>query len=233
MEIADALASEVGNDQLAFTPARSAPVRMIIATPRPFAARRLGAVRPWLRCVARASIVCMALALGCGDDDSSPPSMPADPAGTGGSGGETAAVGGRAGSAGASGARSSSPLSCPAHDTAPVTCGGVMCSSEIPPTTNPCFVPCCVMFEGRERCGLRGTAAAFRTECVLAAEPDDSCDEIVQFQGCCDLTQHRCGIIGGFAPGCTTKSSFVTLPQNPKRCGMGMGRDDAGVSDGG
>jgi len=87
------------------------------------------------------------------------------------------------------------------------------------------------MFEGGERCGLRGTASSFRTECVLPGEPDDSCDEVVQFQGCCDLTQHRCGIIGGFAPGCQTKSTFVTLPQNPKTCGLGG--DDAGVNDGG
>jgi hypothetical protein len=97
---------------------------------------------------------------------------------------------------------------------------------------SPCFQPCCVTFEGRERCGLRGTSTsmAFQTECLLPAVPDDSCDEVVQFQGCCDLTQHRCGIIGGFAPGCQTKSSFVTLPENPKVCGLS---DDAGVSDGG
>jgi hypothetical protein len=95
---------------------------------------------------------------------------------------------------------------------------------------NSCFEACCVTFEGKEQCGLRGLSAAFRTECVLPAVPDESCDEVVQFQGCCDLTQHRCGIIGGFAPGCQTKSSSVTLPKNPKLCGY---PDDGGVEDAG
>ena len=86
---------------------------------------------------------------------------------------------------------------------------------------SPCFVPCCATFDGAERCGFRGTAPGFTTECVLPAVADPSCDEIPQFQGCCEPTRHVCGIIGGFAPGCQTKSNFVTLPASPKACGLG------------
>jgi hypothetical protein len=186
----------------------------------------------WVRRVACASVACLALAVGCGDDDDSSPGAESGSGETGGraDAGAIAGAGGRAGSGATGGVRSNSPLNCPARSTATLSCGGQSCPSDDPMQTNPCFEPCCVMSDGRERCGLRGTASAFRTECVLPGVPDDSCDEIVQFQGCCDLTQHRCGIIGGFAPGCQTKSSFVTLPKNPKMCGGG---DDSGTSDGG
>lgn len=49
---------------------------------------------------------------------------------------------------------------------------------------------------------------------------DPSCDEVVQFPGCCDLKQHKCGIMAGLRPGCVTESSFVTLPKSPKSCGL-------------
>jgi hypothetical protein len=94
---------------------------------------------------------------------------------------------------------------------------------------NPCSVPCCVVSEGTERCGFRGTARGFTTECVLPAVPDPTCDEVPQFEGCCEPTEHVCGIIGGFAPGCQTKSSFVTLPKSPKKCGSNSA--DAGSTD--
>jgi hypothetical protein len=177
-----------------------------------------------------ACVACIALAAGCGADLAPNPSEPAAPAGSGGSN-AAASAGVAAGSSGAAGGRRSSPLDCAPHSGPPVTCGGQACPNEYPMQSSSCFEACCLTFEGRERCGLRGNAAAFRTECVLPGEPDDSCDEIVQFQGCCDLTQHRCGIIGGFAPGCQTKSTFVTLPKNPKTCG---GPDaDAGTIDAG
>jgi hypothetical protein len=93
------------------------------------------------------------------------------------------------------------------------------------------------MFEGAERCGFRGTSsasAAFTTECVLPAVSDPSCDDVPQFEGCCEPTQHVCGVIGGFAPGCQTTSRFVTLPDPPKACGIGAAGDgDAGPEDAG
>ncbi|HET8932228.1 MAG TPA: hypothetical protein VFN67_02255 [Polyangiales bacterium] len=87
------------------------------------------------------------------------------------------------------------------------------------------------MLEGKERCGFRGTSAAFTTECVMPAVSDPSCDEVPQFEGCCEPTQHVCGVIGGFAPGCQTTSRFATLPEHPKACGLGG--EDAGVGDAG
>ena len=109
----------------------------------------------------------------------------------------------------------------------PVTCGGETCATKSEFEDDPCFVPCCVTFEGRERCGFRGTSTAFSRECLLPAVADPSCDEVPQFQGCCEPTRHVCGIIGGFSPGCTTKSNFVTLPTSPKTCGGG--ETDAGI----
>ena len=94
--------------------------------------------------------------------------------------------------------------------------------------SNPCYVPCCAMQDGKALCGFRGTSSAFTTQCVPHAVVDPSCDEVPQFQGCCEQKRKVCGIIGGFAPGCQTESSFVTLPQNPKSCGH---TDDAGTSD--
>ena len=179
----------------------------------------------WL-CVASVTF-----AVACGDDDhSSKPKVSAQRSGTGGASESAGASAGEGGAGGTAGRRANSPLNCPARAPSEVKCGGQTCPTEYPMQSSPCFEPCCVTFEGREQCGLRGTSSAFRTECVLPGTPDDSCDEVVQFQGCCDLTQHRCGIIGGFAPGCQTKSSFVTLPTNPKSCGHD---DDAGASDGG
>jgi hypothetical protein len=56
---------------------------------------------------------------------------------------------------------------------------------------------------------------------------------VPQFEGCCEPTQHVCGIIGGFAPGCTTKSNFVTLPKSPKKCGSQPSDGGALDEDGG
>jgi len=139
--------------------------------------------------------------------------------------------GGTAGStAGAAGAVRRSPLSCGSPSKESVQCGGVTCPTTAELETDPCFVPCCVMFEGAPHCGFRGTSMAFTTECVLPAVADPTCDEIPQFQGCCEPTRHVCGIVGGFAPGCQTKSSFVTLPAVPKACGAAAD-SDAGEHD--
>jgi hypothetical protein len=143
-----------------------------------------------------------------------------------GGGGGAAAVSGRGGGAaatvsGAGGRRS--PLECAPHSDEPLQCGGTTCPAQTHFEHDSCFLPCCVMFKGAERCGFRGTSPAFSTACVLPAIADPSCDEVVQFQGCCEPTQKVCGIIGGFAPGCQTKSNFVTLPATPKACGA----DDA------
>lgn len=167
----------------------------------------------------------------CGSDDA--PHAAAGSGGEGGAAGVAAKGGsGGAGKAGSSGSASTSPrspLSCAPHSSMPVQCGGETCPTEATFEKDPCFVPCCVTLEGSERCGFRGTSAAFSTECVLPAVADLSCDEVPQFEGCCEPARHVCGIIGGFAPGCQTKSNFVTLPKNPKACG---GSDsDAGVLD--
>lgn len=169
----------------------------------------------------------------CGDDDATHADAEhgghggteAAPASSG-SGGKSGAggSGGNAGSTGGAGGRAS-PLACE-QKTVTVTCGGETCPATTEIEQNRCSVPCCAMFEGKERCGFRGTARGFTTECVLPATPDPTCDEVPQFQGCCEPTQHVCGIIGGFAPGCQTKSNFVTLPANPKKCGPGSGATD-------
>jgi hypothetical protein len=75
---------------------------------------------------------------------------------------------------------------------------------------------------------VRSTAVGIGSECDLPAVFDPSCDEVVQFAGCCDLKQHKCGIMAGLQPGCVTKSSFVTLPASPKSCGLAA---DAGLAD--
>lgn len=174
------------------------------------------------------------LAVACSDDGSEG-SSPADvsaAAGTGqtaGGAGNAADADGSAGSqAGASGRRSA--LSCPPRPEEPVLCGGQQCPHETEYESNSCFVACCMQVDGEERCGLRGTSRAFNTECVAPAAPDPSCDEVPQFQGCCNMAEHKCGIIGGFSPGCTLQSSFVTLPENPKACGLDS--EDAGTSEG-
>jgi hypothetical protein len=168
--------------------------------------------------------ICALALIACGSDD-----KPKPDAGAGGAAG-LAAKGGSGGStAGASGATAGrrSPLSCDQRSSMPVQCGGQTCPTKTEFEQDPCFIPCCVTAAGGERCGFRGTSAAFSTECVLPAVADSSCDDVPQFQGCCEETQHVCGIIGGFAPGCQTKSSFVTLPKNPKPCGRGD--SDAGT----
>lgn len=64
----------------------------------------------------------------------------------------------------------------------------------------------------RRRCDR--FAAAQNILALLPAAADLSCDEVPQF---------------GFAPGCQSKSNFVTLPESPRPCG---GHDsDAGASD--
>jgi hypothetical protein len=138
--------------------------------------------------------------------------------------------GGAAGRESGGGARPD-PLSCAGQSSsAAVVCGGEACPWHTETEQNPCSVPCCLQVGGRERCGFRGTSLAFKTECTLPAVPDPTCDEVVQFEGCCDERLHRCGIIGGFAPGCQTTSAFVTLPKVPKTCGLDS---DAGEADAG
>lgn len=137
--------------------------------------------------------------------------------------------GDQAGAADQSGARGRrSPLSCPARPDTEVTCGGEVCPTSARHENDPCFVPCCVMFEGKERCGFRGTSA-LTTECLLPAVEDPSCNDAPQFFGCCEPTRHVCGIIAGVLPGCQTKVSFATLPDPPKACGPDA--HDAGISD--
>jgi hypothetical protein len=115
--------------------------------------------------------------------------------------------------------------------SAPIQCGGQTCDPPTPSQLNPCVVLCCTSFDGRDRCGVRSTARGLSSECELPAIFDPSCDEVVQFPGCCDLKQHKCGIMAGLRPSCVTTSSFVTLPASPKSCGLD---DDAGVDrDGG
>lgn len=144
--------------------------------------------------------------------------------GASGSTGNTMAEVGNAGRAGRR-----SPLACTPQTDKQVTCGGELCPTSAKHEKDPCFVPCCVTFQGAERCGFRGTSAAFSTECVLPAQSDPSCDEVPQFEGCCEPTQGVCGVIGGFAPGCQTKSRFATLPEHPKACTWNDA--DAGPSD--
>ena len=124
------------------------------------------------------------------------------------------------------------PTACEPEEISPVTCGGELCPTSTTHERDPCFLPCCVQHEGRERCGFRGTSRAFTTACVLPAESDPSCDEIPQFEGCCEPTRHVCGVIGGFAPGCQIESPFLTFPNPLKACGAGRDADtdaDAGA----
>lgn len=120
------------------------------------------------------------------------------------------------------------PTACDPQNVEAVTCGGELCPTSAKHETDPCFLPCCVEHEGKERCGFRGTSRAFTTACVLPAVSDPSCDEVPQFEGCCEPTRHVCGVIGGFAPGCQTESSFLTFPDPLKACGAGAGDSDAG-----
>jgi hypothetical protein len=129
------------------------------------------------------------------------------------------------------------PPGCPGtqQPSEPVRCGGQPCPPPSKMQSSPCFVPCCLQFEGQETCGLLGTMPGFITDCTLPAMPDPTCQEVPQFEGCCVLTQHKCGIIGGFAPGCQTTSQYVTLPKVPNSCGLdgGAAMDGGAGTDGG
>jgi hypothetical protein len=134
------------------------------------------------------------------------------------------------------------PVACPNKPpTQTISCGGQVCPPPNKDQDNPCFIPCCLQFEGQERCGLAGIAPGFTTGCTLPAMLDPSCYEVPQFEPCCDPVQHKCGIVGGFAPGCQITSRFVTLPKDPKSCGLdggagiegGAGADGGASSDGG
>lgn len=117
------------------------------------------------------------------------------------------------------------PTACDPHEPMQVTCGGEVCPSSTEHERDPCFLPCCVQHEGKERCGFRGTSRAFTTECALPAVSDPSCDEVPQFEGCCEPTRQVCGVISGFAPGCQTESRFLTFPDPLKRCGAALDGD--------
>jgi hypothetical protein len=175
--------------------------------------------------------------LACGDDDT--PRTGVVSAGTSGASARDASQvdGGAAGASGDGGSAGRpmrrSPLSCDAPASAEVQCGGQTCPTKTVFEDSTCFVPCCVTFQGSDQCGFRGTSSRFTTECVLPAKPDPTCDEVVQFQGCCEPTKGVCGIIGGFAPGCQTTSSFATLPQNPKSCDYFSDLDAGSIEDAG
>lgn len=142
----------------------------------------------------------------------------------GGSGDNSSGAAGRAGRR--------PPTACDAQDdqdVVDVTCGGELCPTSSKHESDPCFLPCCVQHEGKERCGYRGTSRAFTTACVLPAVSDPSCDEVPQFEGCCEPTRHVCGVIGGFAPGCQTESAFLTFPDPLKACGEASQDADAGT----
>jgi len=170
------------------------------------------------------SCVCVAWLVACGDDaaatNTTANSEPRQSETTARDASTTASS-----SAGRTGRRP--PTACdPPQASTEVTCGGELCPTSSQHETDPCFLPCCVTHEGKERCGFRGTSRAFTTECVLPAVSDPSCDEVPQFEGCCEPTRHVCGVIGGFAPGCQTESSFLTFPDPLKPCGDGS--PDAG-----
>lgn len=120
------------------------------------------------------------------------------------------------------------PTACEPQELMEVRCGEERCPTSTQHENDPCFLPCCVQHEGKERCGFRGTSRAFTTECVLPAVSDPSCDEVPQFEGCCEQTRHVCGVIGGFAPGCQTQSPFLTFPDPLKPCGPAARDQDAG-----
>lgn len=170
--------------------------------------------------------VCAVWLGACGDDAAatkitsteSSDQKAAEPAG--GSGDSTPGAAGRAGRR--------PPTACDAEEVEEVTCGGELCPTSSKHETDPCFLPCCVEHEGTERCGFRGTSRAFTTACVLPAVSDPSCDEVPQFEGCCEPTRHLCGVIGGFAPGCQTESAFLTFPDPLKACGEASPDADAG-----
>jgi hypothetical protein len=174
----------------------------------------------------------------CGDDDES--GAPAagkksqaggrSAAGSGGTEETSDGEGGSSGGGGASGRGTrASALNCGQRPDEEVVCGDETCATESEHENNSCFVPCCYQLDGKDHCGFRGTSRAFTTDCLPPAVADDSCDQTPQFRGCCDVLTHKCGIIGGFSPGCTLETSFVTLPAEPKSCGMGD--QDAGASD--
>src|SRR5262245_52782917 len=78
----------------------------------------------------------------------------------GGSGGGTASNAGGAGGTTTMTTMRRSPTACTVLSDAEkqVTCGGQQCPLSAKHETDPCFVPCCVTFEGAERCGFRGTS---------------------------------------------------------------------------
>src|SRR5262245_10972916 len=113
-------------------------------------------------------LVCALLVVtACGDDDDQAPPVSQNVDASQSSGGEAGRSGAGAGGASGSAGRRSARTCMPSSE--PVTCGGETCPTKSEFENDPCFVPCCVTFEGRERCGFHGTSAAFSTECVLPA----------------------------------------------------------------
>lgn len=109
-----------------------------------------------------------------------------------------------------------------------LTCGALTCPELDQEELDSCVAPCCLMMDGQPYCGKKSTFGRFGSECALPGQPDPSCDEVVQFQGCCDTVQHKCGVYLPMNAGCVTQSGFVTLPETPKRCGDATD-DDAGA----
>lgn len=117
-------------------------------------------------------------------------------------------------------------LRCSEPANTDLRCGTQRCPELAQEDLEACVAPCCVSVGDQQYCGKKSTLGRFGSECALAGEPDPSCDEVVQFQGCCDVVQHKCGVYLPMNAGCVTKSGFLTLPEQPKTCGFD---DDAGA----
>jgi hypothetical protein len=193
----------------------SAPPAVLRRTTMPYP------IASWLERALSVSLLCC---LACTDDRIVATSVGVD---AGKTQGADAATQPAAASGGAAGLNGLPRLSCTEH--APpegVRCGTQTCGPLSAADVSTCIVPCCVVVSGEAYCGTKSAAGRFSSGCALPGAPDPTCDEVVQWQGCCDAVQHACGVLLPLQSGCVTESTFTTLPEHPKICGYD---DDAGT----
>jgi hypothetical protein len=185
---------------------------------------------------------------GCGDDKGPRDAGTAGAAaGRGGVGAHGGAAAGRSGAGGAvDGGAAGSDCGCDQMCSEPppeqpVVCAGRTCAAPAELVlNNACVVPCCVDVADVATCGAKSTSVVYPAECTLLARSDPACPTvsasvdgsgtITMFEGCCNVTQGKCGIVSPVRPGCITQSVLFTLPDPLKSCDGGSveGSADAG-----
>jgi hypothetical protein len=196
-------------------------------------------------------VICLALPVACGDDESDPPAK--------GGSGNSAGAGGEPGEGGAGGTAPALPPGLgPTASTK--ECGDETCSSS-PLLGGSIHVnPCCT---ADDTCGLATdflvtASGGFEEKCQGLEQPADTSDEscpeseavlvpisgtmapLMPLPGCCRADTGTCGFVldavtvmgigalGNFGLGCVDAAPFLADGEEPAACGTGAGGGGAG-----